>query len=307
MALNYIALRSAQERLAIAKGSLASQRDTLQITRWRNQAGLIGAVEVEQAFAAAGETGAQVPPLEAVVENTLHALAVQAGKPPAALQRALATAAAVPVSNADFGPGSPKDALAQRADVRAAKHLLGQASAQLEQALALRYLVLDLAGNAGLAAGSVQGLASGGTTVLGVVLSLVAPLWDGGAANANIRAQQATLAQAQANYRAAELLALQEVEDAMAQMRSDTLRLAQLQQVAVAAANAARMARQRFSSGLVDFQVVLETQRNEFASQDSLALARATVSSDQVRLYNALGGGWQVDFQQTTAAKPIPS
>jgi multidrug efflux system outer membrane protein len=127
-------------------------------------------------------------------------LAVQAGKPPAALQRALATAAAVPVSNADFGPGSPKDALAQRADVRAAKHLLGQASAQLEQALALRYLVLDLAGNAGLAAGSVQGLASGGTTVLGVVLSLVAPLWDGGAANANIRAQQATLAQAQANY-----------------------------------------------------------------------------------------------------------
>jgi multidrug efflux system outer membrane protein len=307
VALNYIALRSAQERLAIAKGSLASQRDTLQITRWRNQAGLIGAVEVEQAFAAAGETGAQVPPLEAVVENTLHALAVQAGKPPAALQRALATAAAVPVSNADFGPGSPKDALAQRADVRAAKHLLGQASAQLEQALALRYLVLDLAGNAGLAAGSVQGLASGGTTVLGVVLSLVAPLWDGGAANANIRAQQATLAQAQANYRAAELLALQEVEDAMAQMRSDTLRLAQLQQVAVAAANAARMARQRFSSGLVDFQVVLETQRNEFASQDSLALARATVSSDQVRLYNALGGGWQVDFQQTTAAKPIPS
>jgi multidrug efflux system outer membrane protein len=90
-------------------------------------------------------------------------------------------------------------------------------------------------------------------------------------------------------------------------LRSDTLRLALLQQVAVAAANAARMARQRFSSGLVDFQVVLETQRNEFASQDSLALARATVSSDQVRLYNALGGGWQVDFQQTTAAKPIPS
>jgi outer membrane protein TolC len=53
------------------------------------------------------------------------------------------------------------------------------------------------------------------------------------------------------------------------------------------------MARQRYSSGLVDFQVVLETQRSQLGSQDSVASARADLGADQVRLYQALGGGWQ--------------
>jgi outer membrane protein TolC len=52
------------------------------------------------------------------------------------------------------------------------------------------------------------------------------------------------------------------------------------------------MARQRFGSGLTDFQTVLDTQRVQLSTQDALASAFATVSSDQVRLYKALGGGW---------------
>lgn len=65
-----------------------------------------------------------------------------------------------------------------------------------------------------------------------------------------------------------------------------------LQQAAEAAGNAASMASQRFTSGLVDFQVVLETQRTRLSTQDSVANASADVSADHVRLYKALGGGW---------------
>jgi hypothetical protein len=50
VALQYITLRSAQVRQLIAQDNLDSQLETLQIARWRNQAGLIGAVEVEQAL-----------------------------------------------------------------------------------------------------------------------------------------------------------------------------------------------------------------------------------------------------------------
>ena len=55
------------------------------------------------------------------------------------------------------------------------------------------------------------------------------------------------------------------------------------------------LARQRYSSGLVDFQVVLETQRAQLTTQASVASARADVSADHVRLYKALGGGWHPD------------
>jgi outer membrane protein TolC len=62
---------------------------------------------------------------------------------------------------------------------------------------------------------------------------------------------------------------------------------------AESAANASLMANQRFQSGLVDFQIVLETQRSRLSTQDSVAAAYAAVSADHVRLYKALGGGWE--------------
>ena len=59
------------------------------------------------------------------------------------------------------------------------------------------------------------------------------------------------------------------------------------------------LASQRYSSGLVDFQTVLDTQRSQLNAQDSVASAVATVSADHVRLYKALGGGWQADALAT--------
>ncbi|MBP6765422.1 MAG: TolC family protein, partial [Rubrivivax sp.] len=45
--LNYIALRSGQERLALALDNLAAQQQTRQITEWRAQAGLLSALETQ--------------------------------------------------------------------------------------------------------------------------------------------------------------------------------------------------------------------------------------------------------------------
>ncbi len=55
------------------------------------------------------------------------------------------------------------------------------------------------------------------------------------------------------------------------------------------------LARQRYSSGLVDFQAVLETQRTLLTTQDGVAVTQTDLSADHVRLYKALGGGWQRD------------
>jgi multidrug efflux system outer membrane protein len=88
---------------------------------------------------------------------------------------------------------------------------------------------------------------------------------------------------------------LKEVEDALVELRGDRERLSYLQRAAEAAGNAALLARQRYSSGLVDFQTVLDTQRTQLVSQDSVANASAELSADHVRLYKALGGGWSPD------------
>ena len=108
-----------------------------------------------------------------------------------------------------------------------------------------------------------------------------------------MRAQQAALDQARTAYQAAVLTALKEVEDALVALRGDRERLVRLQLAAEAAGNAALLARQRYGSGLIDFQTVLDTQRTQLSTQDSVASASADLSTDHVRLYKALGGGWQ--------------
>ncbi|NCS60547.1 MAG: TolC family protein, partial [Rhodoferax sp.] len=63
VALAYIQLRGLQEQLTLAQHNLASQLETLQLTQWRTQAGLVTSLEVAQAQTAASQTAAQIPSL----------------------------------------------------------------------------------------------------------------------------------------------------------------------------------------------------------------------------------------------------
>ena len=186
----------------------------------------------------------------------------------------------------------PADTLRQRADIRATEYQVAAALARVAQAEAQRWPSFAIGGSIGLSAVTAAALTNGASVLSSVLASVSLPVFDGGAARAQVRAQQAALEQAQQVYRAAVLAALQDVENALVALRGDRLRLANLRVAADAAGTAALLARQRYSSGLVDFQTVLETQRNQLSTQDGVVSARADVAADQVRLFTALGGGW---------------
>jgi outer membrane protein TolC len=82
------------------------------------------------------------------------------------------------------------------------------------------------------------------------------------------------------------------VENALVGLANARDRRDALTAAAEAARNAALLARQRFSTGIIDFQVVLDTERTALVIDDALAAAQAEVAASLVRLYKALGGGW---------------
>ena len=301
--LSYIALRSVQARLGIARANLVSQQETLQIAQWRQQAGLVTALEVEQARASAEQTSALLPTLQAAIEQNRHALAVLTGQPPVALATLLAADRPVPQAEADLALSIPAETLRQRADVRAAERKVAAALARVEQADAERLPSFALGGSLGLNALTLGTLSNGASVVTSLVASMAAPIFDSGAARAQVRAQQAAFDQARLAYETTVLTALKDVEDALIALQGDHQRLTSLGNAGDAAATAALLARQRYSSGLVDFQVVLETQRTQLNAQDSLASAKGDPSSDHVRLYKALGGGWRRESDFDTEAR----
>lgn len=294
--LNYILLRSAQRRFIIAGDNLSAQEETLQIVRWRQQAGLASALDTEQARALVERTRALLPLLQTSVEQTKQALAVLAGRPPAAMNEMLAAPGLVPRISRPLAISMPAETLRRRADVRAAEFEVTAAANRVGVAEAARLPRFNIGGSLGLNALTLGALTNGASVFTSLLAGVSLPVFDHGAARAQVRVEEGALAQTQQTYRAVVLGALKEVENALVAMRGDRMRLLSLRLAADAAANANTLARQQYSSGLVDFQTVLDTQRTRLEAQDSMVSAEADLSADHVRLYTALGGGWRPEL-----------
>ena len=294
VAVSYIELRGLQARLQIAQDNLNSQAETLQIARWRTQAGLASSLDAEQAVAAYEQTQAQIPALNSTLEQAFNGLAVLLAQPAAEVRKRLQPAP-IPEPAKDLVLAIPAQTLRQRPDLRAAEYRVSAALQRVAQADAARYPGFQLGGSLSLRAPTLASLASGAAVASSLLAGLSAPLFDGGAALAQLHAQNAALEQARIAYQATVLAALRDVEDSLVSLRGNRLRLERLQAAADAAANADLMARQRYRSGLIDFRSVLDTQRTLLTTQDGVASTRASLASDHVRLYKALGGGWMPD------------
>jgi outer membrane protein TolC len=103
------------------------------------------------------------------------------------------------------------------------------------------------------------------------------------------------LEQSELTYRRTVLLALSEVEDALVALDAEQQRQEAYQEAALAAANAVDLSLSLYSTGVSDFQAVLDAQRSLYSLEDLLAQSQAGETTSLIRLYKALGGGWSVD------------
>ena len=292
VALAYIQLRSLQAQLDIAQRNLGSQSETLQITDWRAQAGLVTSLEAEQAQTAASQSAAQIPALQSSLNQARHSLAVLTGQTPNELEAELLATGPIPQIDAQVANVIPADSLRQRADVRAAEARISASIAAVDEARKARLPKFRLGGSLGLTALTLTGFSNGAALATQILGSAAMPILDGGASKARVRVQQAALAQTRAAYQSTLLTALKEVEDALIALHYDRERLGYLQQAATSADNAAGLAQNRYNSGLIDYQTVLQTQRTLLGAQVSVANLQADLSSGHVRLIKAMGGGW---------------
>ena len=109
-----------------------------------------------------------------------------------------------------------------------------------------------------------------------------------------MRLEEARTKELLARYEQQVLLAVEEVETAMSDLAQERVRQAKLNEAATAARRTMDMSMVLYRSGLTDFQNVLDAQRILIAQESELAGARAACAGIWLRLYKALGGGWQV-------------
>lgn len=291
VAVNYVDVRTYQARLASVQESIELQAETYQLTVWRYQAGLNDELTVQQARYNLESSRSQIPALRSGLEQSMNSLAVLLGQEPGKLREELEKTEPIPVAPADVAVGVPADIIRRRPDIRSAERSLAAQTARIGVATASLYPSFTLSGSIGLDALSLSDLSSGSWTLSGGP-RFSWPIFDAGAIRQNINAQYAVVEQYLLQYKSVVLAALQEVENALISYAQEQQRRENLQQAAQAAQTAAELARQEFEAGLTDFTTVLDTQRSVLSFQDQLAQSDGAVTSDLIRLYKALGGGW---------------
>jgi NodT family efflux transporter outer membrane factor (OMF) lipoprotein len=292
VALDYVEVRTQQTLIGIAQANLATQSETLQLTEWRAQAGLVSSQDVEQARSNREQTRALIPALETVLAEAENRLDLLLGGAPGTLHARLSPVGALPAMPGAIAVGIPADTLRQRPDVRAAERALAAETARVGVAEAARYPAFNLSGSIGLEALTLGALGNSGAATSSLFAGVTGPIFDAGRLRAQVEIQDALREQALVAYEQALLTALQDVENALVALARNRERTEALANATESARNAAELARQRYSAGLIDFQSVLDSERSVLVLEESLASSRANGVQELIRLYKALGGGW---------------
>jgi len=303
-ALNYVEVRTYQARLAASEASLKAQDQTYQFALWRSQAGLDDELAVHQARYNLENTRSQIPTLRTGLQEAMNRLAVLLGEPPGRLHGELEKPQPIPVPPIEVAVGVPADVVRRRPDIRRAERELAAQTARIGVATAALYPQFTLNGSIGLETQSLRDPLSERTWSVSGGPRISWALFDS-TIRPNIEVQSALQEQALIRYKTAVLTSLEEIENTLIAYAQEQQRRDNLRQATEAAQAASDLAQFKYQAGLTDFSNVLDAERSLLSFQDQLNQSNGTVTSNVIRLYKALGGGWTSMAATPTAPKAV--
>jgi outer membrane protein, multidrug efflux system len=298
VAVNYIDLRSYQQRTATAQENLKAQEHTAELTHKRFKVGFVSALDVANADAQVATTAAEIPLLESSAHQAIYSLGILLGREPTALMQELSPTSPTPVAPPAVPLGVPSDLIRRRPDIRRAEAQIHAATARIGVATADLFPKFSITGALGFQAGTLGSLFDWVSRFWSLGTSVSWRVFDNKGILSNIDLQKAFREEAFITYQKTVLNAMQEVEDALIASEKEQTRRKSLVDAVTANQKAVRLATQLYIQGETDFLNVLQAQRALYSTQDALAQSTGALSIDLVSLYRALGGGWNVPPQE---------
>jgi NodT family efflux transporter outer membrane factor (OMF) lipoprotein len=255
-------------------------------------------LEVLSQQALEAQTAQSLPPLQKQLGQTRDALIALLGKLPSdGVQENLQlNDLTLP---ADLPLSVPSKLVEQRPDVRQAEENLHAATAAVGVAITDLLPQFAITADAGSSALSLGKLFTPYTGFWDAGATLTQTLFDAGALIHKKHAAEAALDQAAALYRAAVILACQNVADTLRAIEAD----ADAQKASADAEEAAKktfdLAQKQRALGTVNLLAVLNAEQAYSTAALSDIQARANRYADTAALFQALGGGWWNRTQET--------
>jgi NodT family efflux transporter outer membrane factor (OMF) lipoprotein len=300
LANDYAALRGAQTLLGILDENLTIAQSSVKLTRSRFLNGVTTNLDVANAEAQVASIEASIPSIEAERDELINALGLLLALPPRALQAELGHDQAVPGPPGEIPVGFPSALLRRRPDVRRAEADLHAATAEIGVAKADFYPRISLSGGLGGESLQLSDLGGWSSRQLSVGPVLTLPLFEGGRLSGTLELRTAEQQEAALQFQEIVLQAWREVDDAMTDYAGEQRRHGSLEQAAHQNEVALAIAQRRYREGAIDFLNVLSVQKALLDARSETARGSVFLCQDVIKLYKALGGGWEARFPKQT-------
>lgn len=296
----YLTLRALDLTLEISQRTAASRQESVDLVQARLDGGVAGVLDLRQAETLLYSATKTIPDVQRQIEQQENFISVLLGQNPGPVKRGRPmeqqiAAPALPV-------GLPTQLLTRRPDIRAAEQQLVAANAQIGVATSLLYPQVTISGFAGGESLDTSVANFGPYGVFSALPAITLPIFNAGRLRANVEFNEALAQEAALRYQQTLQQALREVSDALIDVRKRQEFRGQQELLVKALADASEVAKLRYEGGVSSYLEVLDTERQLFDAELDLVLARRDESDSAIRLYRALGGGWQTESAQVTSS-----
>lgn len=290
VAQDHFALRTLQSERNLLARTLDLRREALDLVRKRRSGGASDDLDVYQAETEMHLVESQVLATDQALARYRHALAVLVGRLPEDAGTAVSPLGGDPPP---IPVGLPSDLLERRPDVAEAERNLASASAQIGFAKAAFFPVIGLTAAAGANSAAFDTLLHDNSREWSVGPFVTLPLFEGGANRAGYERAKAAYAEKLALYRRQILVAFQDVEDGLSDLRYLADQSRAIGAAAEDARRAADLSTLRYRQGVADYFEVIDAERTALASEQAATQLEGDRYLATLRLIKALGGGWQ--------------
>lgn len=287
----YFQLRALDAQLEIAKETLKTRQESVQLTKTLENGGSVPLSDLREAEELEYTASAQVPQIEEQIQQQENGLRLLLGQDPGPVRHSDPDALNPPPQ--DLPVGLPSKLLERRPDILQAEQQLVAANAQIGVARAQFFPQLSISGSGGVGGDSLSSIFDPNSKLIYGIGSLTQPIFEGGRLRGQLQLSQREKEEMVLNYQKTIAGAFRDVSNALIAVNKQRAAREQQEKLVAAARDATQLARVRYQGGATSYLEVLTTDSNLFSAELNLVSRREGEALSLVQLYEALGGGWQ--------------
>jgi multidrug efflux system outer membrane protein len=291
VATAYFQLRALDSELDIAERTLASRRQSLELTHVLASHGSASDLDVSQSEQLVYTASETIPDLERQIQQQENVLSILLGENPQSIPRGRSiTEQPAPET---VPAGLPSELLERRPDIRQAEENVVAANAQIGVAKAAFFPSFSLTGTGGLESNALNRFLSQPSQTWFAALNVSQPLFEGGRLRSGLKLARAQWQESVLSYQQTVQDALEQVSNALVAYQKDRDFRGQQELLTQATQRSDQLSVVLYKQGGASYLQVLTSETNYYSAELNLVQAQLNERLALVQVYQALGGGWR--------------